>query len=86
MKEHKVIDKKFAIRYPEAPTFSNLNWRRYQQFRTNWDFSHSKLTQINIRLNHHFKGDNNFSVLVAGSYGRMDAHEKSDLDFLIVHN
>ena len=75
-----------GIRYPETPVFSQLNWDRYQQFIKNWQFSLGMLTKLNARLNEHFKDDNSFSVLVAGSYGRMDAHEDSDLDFMIVHN
>jgi hypothetical protein len=77
----------WAITYPSAPNFStDLKWDRYKQLKDNWEFSRSKLTQLNTKLNENFGEDDSFSVLVAGSYGRMDANEKSDLDFMVVHN
>jgi len=75
-----------AIHYPDAPVFQHLKWHRYPQFKKNWEFSREKLRDLNARLNAAFRGDENFSVLVAGSFGRMDAHGKSDLDFMIIHN
>lgn len=77
---------RWAIKYPEKPDFRDVNWDKYRQFKNNWVFSSAKLCEINNKLNCEFNEDSNFSVLVAGSYGRMDAHDKSDLDFLIVHN
>lgn len=77
---------KLAIHYPDAPVFSHLKWYRYPQFKKNWEFSREKLRLLNSRLNEQFRADNSFSVLVAGSFGRMDAHEKSDLDFMIIHD
>lgn len=86
MTSQKFTDK-LAIHYPEAPLFSKqINWQRYQQFKNNWQFSRGMLMRLNAKLNSHFQGDNTLSVIVAGSYGRMDAHDKSDLDFMIVHN
>ncbi len=84
---HQKFNDKMAIEYPEAPLFSeHINWRRYQQFKSNWEFSRGILVKLNARLNSLFQDDDSFSVIVAGSYGRMDAHDKSDLDFMIVHN
>lgn len=81
------IAERWAIDYPGRPIFAeDVKWGRYKQFKDNWEFSRGKLTELNALLNGHFGGDDTFSVLVAGSYGRMDAHEKSDLDFLVVHN
>ncbi|MHC1728785.1 MAG: DUF294 nucleotidyltransferase-like domain-containing protein [Syntrophobacteraceae bacterium] len=77
----------WAITYPPSPNFAtDMIWTRYKQFKDNWDFSQSKLTQLNAMLNEEFEKDESFAVLVAGSYGRMDAHVKSDLDFMVVHN
>ncbi|MFP5212508.1 MAG: nucleotidyltransferase domain-containing protein [Acidobacteriota bacterium] len=77
---------RWAIRYPEKPNFKDGYWQKYRQFRNNWGFSCEKLRELNYKLNEQFKCDATFSVLVAGSYGRMDAHEKSDLDFMVIHN
>jgi hypothetical protein len=85
MTKRKFTDR-WAIKYPDKPVFKNINWDKYRQFKNNWEFSSSKLKQLNQKLNEQFLEDNVFSVLVAGSYGRMDAHEKSDLDFMIIHN
>ncbi|MCE5242696.1 MAG: nucleotidyltransferase domain-containing protein [Desulfobacteraceae bacterium] len=85
MNKSKLMDR-WAIRYPEKPIFNHEFWGRYQQFQRNWSFSHDRLRELNSRLNEQFAEDGSFSVLVAGSYGRLDAHEKSDLDFMIVHD
>lgn len=77
---------RWAIKYPEEPNFKDINWNKYQQFKENWEFSCCNLKILNQKLNAQFQEDVTFSVLVAGSYGRMDAHKKSDLDFLIIHN
>lgn len=77
----------YAIDYPEEPIFAKqLSWERYQQCRENWFYSRQTLGRLNAELNDFFGPDDSFSVLVAGSYGRMDAHGKSDLDFMIIHN
>lgn len=76
----------WAIAYPSSPNFAtDMIWTRYKQFKDNWEFSQNRLTQLNAMLNGRFGEDKSFAVLVAGSYGRMDAHEKSDLDFMVVH-
>ncbi len=86
MENSKFIDT-YAIAYPAAPIFANdLPWDRYQQCRENWAFSRKALLKLNTELNASFGPNDCFSVIVAGSYGRMDAHGKSDLDFMIVHN
>jgi predicted nucleotidyltransferase len=77
---------RWRVRYPEKPVIKDEYWDKYDRVRENWRFSHGRLTELNSILNERFKRDPGFSVLVAGSYGRMDAHEKSDLDFMIVHD
>ena len=74
------------IIYPLAPDFAaESKWEKFRQFKSNWDFSTRTLTALNARLNEHFGCDDRFSVLVAGSYGRLDAHPHSDLDFMVIH-
>lgn len=85
MSKRKFTDR-WAIKYPEQPDFIDINFDKYRQLKYNWKYSHDKLCEINEKLNIAFSEDPNFSVLVAGSFGRMDAHEKSDLDFMIIHN
>lgn len=76
-----------AIAYPAEPIFAKqISWERYRQCGENWSYSQRTLHRLNAELNAAFGPDDSFSVLVAGSYGRMDAHAKSDLDFMIVHN
>ncbi len=76
----------WRVRYPEKPVIKDEYWDKYSRFQENWRFSYDRLGELNSMLNERFKRDPGFSVLVAGSYGRMDAHEKSDLDFMIVHD
>lgn len=77
----------YAITYPAMPNFArDLTWERYRQYKDNWDFSQKTLRKLNGELNKAFGADDSFSVLVAGSYGRMDAHANSDLDFMVIHN
>jgi predicted nucleotidyltransferase len=77
---------RLAIRYPDPPAFLATRLNRLPTLRRNWDYSHAKLIELNAELNALFGKEKGFSVVVAGSYGRMDASEKSDLDFLIVHD
>ena len=77
---------RWIIKYPEKPNFKDIHWGKYVQFKASWEFSFDKLQKINKELNKAFGENNNFSVLVAGSFGRLDAHQKSDLDFMVIHN
>lgn len=85
MTKRKFTDR-WAIKYPENPNFQNINLNKNQQFKKNWIYSFQKMGGLNEKLNIQFKEDSTFSVLVAGSFGRLDAHQKSDLDFMIIHN
>jgi hypothetical protein len=77
---------KWDIDYPGAPSFhEDVKWEAYGQFRANWAFSTNILNELNARLNEQFGRDNSFSVLIAGSFGRLDAHAGSDLDFMVIH-
>jgi len=67
--------------YPEGITQKKFNQLIY--FKKNWDFSYEKLTQINKEFNLLFKSES-FSIVVSGSYGRMEACDESDLDYMIL--
>ena len=75
-----------AIRYPDPPLFLTDKHGKVPVSRANWEYSHDTLVRLNGLLNETFRGKKNFTILVAGSYGRLDASDKSDLDFLIVHD
>lgn len=73
------------ITYPEAPLFIDGHWENLVHFKENWNFSHGKLTKLNEILNSSF-ATRDFSIAVAGSYGRMEASNESDLDFFVLSN
>ncbi len=75
-----------TISYPSKPIFKQIHWEKYVHFKKSWKYSYKKLQKLNKFLNNEFGENHNFSVLVAGSFGRMDAHKKSDLDFMVIHN
>jgi len=75
-----------AIRYPDPPVFVVSKQNKVPAMKANWEYSRRILVELNGRLNVALRGERTFTVLAAGSYGRMDASEKSDLDFLIVHD
>lgn len=70
------------ITYPEKPK-GILTLANYKHYNANWNYTHTKLTNINKALDERFS-DENFSVIVAGSYGRMEASSASDFDFFIL--
>lgn len=71
------------ITYPE--TSSEIpNFDNYPSLRENWNYSYSKLQELNSLLNKSFNGSTDFSIITAGSYGRMEASKESDLDFIIL--
>lgn len=72
------------IKYPKFPeNVSRLN--NLKNLKYNWDFSYNKLTTINKAFVERFSSIK-FSVVVAGSFGRMDASEQSDFDYIILHD
>jgi hypothetical protein len=72
------------IIYPKEPNIieklDNLVF-----FKENWDFTYEKLNKINGTLNTHLD-DDSISIVIAGSYGRMEANSESDLDYMILTN
>jgi len=69
------------IKYPKNPQFIDLT--NYPALKGNWDFSCSKLSNLNERLNEKIKSTD-VAIVVAGSYGRLDACVESDLDYMIL--
>lgn len=70
------------IRYPSKP-IENMDISKFRTMKTNWEFSVATLGKINERLNKSLE-DEEISVAVAGSYGRLEASPNSDLDFIIL--
>jgi len=70
------------IRYPSKP-IENMDISKFRTMKTNWEFSAATLGKINERLNKSLE-DEEISVAVAGSYGRLEASPNSDLDFIIL--
>jgi len=68
------------IKYPAAPQYFNLS--KYPALKQNWNYSYNKLNEINNMLNGAINRDDT-SIVVAGSYGRLDASLESDLDYMI---
>ena len=77
---------KFSIKFPDTPKLAEINLEKYPAIRHNWQHSKNVLNELSQKLINEFGEDKHFSVLAAGSYGRMDANEKSDLDFFIIHD
>lgn len=70
------------IRCPSRPV-EEMDISKFQTIRTNWEFSVATLERINERLNRSLE-DEETSIAVAGSYGRLEASPSSDLDFIIL--
>jgi predicted nucleotidyltransferase len=58
-------------------------FKRYHSITENWEFSHRSLVEIRRRLQSAFD-DPALMIAVAGSLGRLEASQESDLDFIIV--
>lgn len=70
------------IRYPPKP-IHEMDISRFQTIKKAWEFSVVNLEKINNRLNESLN-DENLSIAVAGSYGRLEASSNPDLDFMIL--
>lgn len=70
------------IRYPSKP-IEEMDISKFRTIKTNWEFSVATLEKINERLNNSLD-DEEISVAVAGSYGRLEASPTSDLNFIIL--
>lgn len=69
------------IYYTDKP-IAQLKIEKYPTLKNNWNFSIQKLQEYNtIFSDLDFE---NISVVLAGSYGRLEASENSDVDFLII--
>jgi len=75
-----------AIEYPSILNFLEKTDRfeKYVNFKDNWDYSYQKLTLLNEAFEQEFGSDKTFSIVVAGSYGRMEASQQSDLDYVVL--
>src|ERR1700744_600031 len=71
------------IEYPLKPDFTD-RFDKYVNFKSNWDYSYQKLTKLNEACVDKFGDNETFSIVVAGSYGRMEANNQSDLDYVIL--
>lgn len=71
------------IVYPPIPNFTD-RFDKYINFKSNWDYSYEKLTSLNEECIKAFGDNNTFSIVTAGSYGRMEASKESDLDYVIL--
>jgi len=70
------------IRYPKSPAgVESLD--RFQGLKKNWDFSRDRLEELSKGLSEEL-GSMPISVVVAGSFGRLDACTESDLDFMLI--
>lgn len=75
------------INYPKDPVFlGRVNLDKYPTFKMSWGYSYGKLQEINKALNSKIDVTTHASIIAAGSFGRLDANDKSDLDFFVVHD
>ncbi len=70
------------IKYPSKP-IDEMDISKFQTIKANWKFSGMTLEKINERLNDLLDNEE-ISVAVAGSYGRLEASPNSDLDFIVL--
>ncbi len=70
------------VKYPRTPKdLDHID--NYQALKANWQYSCANLESMSSRLRQLLDA-RNISVVVAGSYGRMDACAESDLDYMIL--
>ena len=69
------------IKYPSSPQFYSLD--KYPALKKNWEFTHDKLYKLNTKLNEELDSES-LTIVAAGSYGRLDASDESDLDYMIL--
>ena len=67
---------------PEAPTHIPL-YDRYHSIAGNWKFSAEVLKTIRDGLNAEI-AEANVMIAAAGSLGRMEASNQSDIDFIVI--
>lgn len=72
------------IDYPDFPVLRE-NRNLCSTLRQNWEFTKDKLIRLNKALNEELY-DSDIAVCVAGSYGRFEASELSDFDYIILKN
>lgn len=70
------------IKYPK--TSKIINFENYPALKFNWIYSYKILEKLNEKLNNEINDDKNISIVVAGSFGRLDASTESDLDYIIL--
>jgi len=69
------------IKYPREPQLIDL--RNYPTLKGNWAFSYQKLFDLNLKLTEGLDRPA-VSIVVAGSFGRLDASPESDLDYMVL--
>lgn len=70
------------INYPVEPSFSE-HLSNFPNIKNNWNYSVDKLNSIAKSLSEVFM-DNSFTIVIAGSYGRLEASSNSDFDYFIL--
>ena len=60
-----------------------IDQAKYQALKENWAYSYQILVELNERITKEIDLEN-ISIVAAGSYGRLEAYEGSDLDYMIL--
>lgn len=71
-----------SIEYPTNP-IDSLNLKKYSTLKKNWKYSKDTLTEYHDIFNRELQGQD-ISIVLAGSYGRLEACPSSDFDFVIL--
>lgn len=72
------------IRIPHLPK-GIADFSRYPSLKANWEYSRDKLRKLSHKLTEAIKTEE-VSIVVAGSYGRLEASSESDLDYIVLTN
>ncbi|MCJ7655105.1 MAG: hypothetical protein MUO97_07395 [Dehalococcoidia bacterium] len=75
-----------SISYPQDFLGGSFDLSPYETLKRNRNYAITLLTQINASLNKKYGDGDGFCIAVAGSYGRLEASELSDIDLFIVHD
>ncbi len=75
-----------SVSYPEGFLGGSFDLSPYETLRRNREYAISLLRQINVSLSQRYDGQDGFCIAVAGSYGRLEASELSDMDLFIVYD
>jgi hypothetical protein len=70
------------IEYPLRP-IDEMDISSFQTLKKNWEFSATTLEKISRKLSESLN-DEEISIAVAGSFGRLEASQMSDLDFILL--